>query len=401
MPQHTKVRARAGFTLLEMMVSLTVGGIALGSIYAVGAASTRHFREQQRISTAQTSLRSAMTTLKHDFQRAGYMSTPDSRRLGQACASPAWAENGWIGAVNGYAKNVNKPTKLDPDELMKDVKDPRDQTEFFSVDDVWLTGNYATSGEYANISVDPDGTTIRIPMGWQSFQRDFSEWTGTDAGNCNQVIFRSVFVADRMVRLHAQNGMYFYARVASAACAGAATGVATVTLQDPVPNQCNMDGGWIAPVNTLLYRVVNADANAGEDDNQGRTTVLRRLEVRPESRETPLVATVGADQVRVEDRSLLDYVVRFKVDFLMMLNDQRVDNRISHVPMTQLEWQNTPQRIRGAIIDVAVRTPYQEVDFTQDVSRAAFKLYQGTGAARVRRMRAELLLPNLANRNLL
>ena len=393
--RYTKSKARAGFTLLEVMVSLTVGGIALGSIYAVGASATRHFREQQRISAAQTSLRSAMATLKHDFQRAGFMSTPNTHMIGQACAPPSFAQDGWVGAVNGFTKNVAKPTKLDPDGF-NTVRDD-DGNEFFSVDRVWLTGNYSTSGEYPNISVSPDGANITIPMAWQSFQRDFSEWTGSGAGTCNQVVFESVFAEDRLVRLHAQNGTFFFSRVNSAVCTGNSTGSATVTLKDLVPASCNMDGGWIAPVNTLFYRVEDADPDRGEDDFQKRTTVLRRTEVKAEARMEPLEATIGGTRVRVEDRSLLDYVVRFKVDFLM-LND--INRRISYVPMLETEWSTAPQRVRGAIIDIAVRTPHQESDFTQDVQTSAFKLYAGKGAARVRRLRAELLLPNVANRNL-
>jgi hypothetical protein len=370
------------------MIALTVGGIALGSIYAIGAASTQHFRGQQRISAAQTSLRAAMATLKHDFQRAGFLSTPDSRIPGEACAPPgAAADGGWVGAINGYAKRVTKPTKMDPDGLNLTSPIP------YAVDQVWLTGNYATSGEYPNISVSADGLTVTVPMGWQSFQRDFTEWTGTSAGSCNATVFQAAFAADRLVRLHAQNGTYFYARVSSTSCTGDATANATITLRDAVPSVCNMNGGWIAPVNTMFYRVVNSEV--GEDDVLKRVTVLRRSEVKPEARATLLTAVVGSDTIDVENRSLLDYVVRFNVDFLGM-----IDGAVSHVPMTEAEWQANPERVRGVILDIAVRTPQQETDFTNDVPAAAFKLYEGAGAARVRRLRAELLLPNIANRNL-
>ncbi|MFW5921446.1 MAG: PilW family protein, partial [Polyangiales bacterium] len=47
----------AGFTLLELMVALVAGLIAISSIYFVSAASTRHFHEQQRIAQTQMSLR--------------------------------------------------------------------------------------------------------------------------------------------------------------------------------------------------------------------------------------------------------------------------------------------------------------------------------------------------------
>jgi hypothetical protein len=154
-----------------------------------------------------------------------------------------------------------------------------------------------------------------------------------------------------------------------------------------------MTGGWISPVNTMFYRVVNAES--GEDDTQKRVTVLRRTEVMATARTSVLQATVGADKINVDDRALLDYVVRFSVDFFGMFN-----GTVNYVPMTQAEWQLNPELIRGVLLDVAVRTPQQETDFTNDVPQAAFKLYQGLGAARVRRLRAELLLPNVANRNL-
>jgi prepilin-type N-terminal cleavage/methylation domain-containing protein len=394
MARHNQSKARAGFTLLEVMVSLTVGGIALGSIYAVGAASTRHFREQQRISAAQTSLRSAMATLKHDFQRAGFMSTPNSLAAAQACSMPTKLQNDWIGAVNGYKKNATKPSKLDL--TGKNTVKDADGNDFYSVDSVWLTGNYATSGEYPNISVADGRMSINIPMGWQSFQRDFTEWSGDNTLACNQIVFSTAFPANRLVRLHAQNGTFSYAITTGARCDAT---TAIVDLSEPLPDNCNMEGGWIAPVNTMYYRVEDADADH-EDDPLKNTTVLKRTEVMPEKRTDALESQIGGKTVVLEDRWLLDYVVRFKVDFLM-LDPQRSNDRISYVPMTEAEVLEAPQRVRGAIIDIAVRTPKQESDFTQDVPTSAFKLFEGKGAARVRRMRAELLLPNIANRNLL
>jgi prepilin-type N-terminal cleavage/methylation domain-containing protein len=394
MVRNTQHKARAGFTLLEVMVSLTVGGIALSSIYAIGAASTRHFREQQRISASQTSLRAAMATLKHDFQRAGFMSTPSSEITGEVCAPPNGVQNRWLRAVNGFKKaDAAKPSKLDP-ETLNPVKD-KDGSEFFSVDEVWLTGNYTTSGEYPNITVAADGLTVTIPTAWQSFRRDFTDWSNI-ASSCDEIAFVAAFPPGRLVRLHAQNGTFYYGIVESSLCT---TNTATVVLTEPMPSNCNMEGGWISPVNVMYYRVEDADAARDEDDVLKRTTVLRRTEVKPAQLTSPLEGTVDGKLVNLEDRSLLDYVVRFKVDFLML--ETLNNTRISYVPMTELEWRDAPQRVRGAIIDLAVRTPQQEPDFTQDVPTSAFKLFKGKGAARVRRLRAELLLPNIASRNLL
>ena len=51
---------RAAFTLLELMVALTIGGLTITSVYAIGSASTRVFRVQNDVANAQTTLRMAM-----------------------------------------------------------------------------------------------------------------------------------------------------------------------------------------------------------------------------------------------------------------------------------------------------------------------------------------------------
>lgn len=391
---------RSGFTLVEIMVALAVGGIAIGSLYAIGSASTRQFREQQRVSAAQTSLRAAMDQLKHDFQRAGYMSTPNSAMTGETCFPPSGVDGQQLNrlqAIFYYAKAVQPPAKLDPEGLNAAVAPA---LPFYTVDDVWLSGNYATSGEYPNISVSGDGTTVSIPMAWQTFRRDFTEWSGATMGDCNFAAFDAAFPVGRLVRLHAMNGSMFYSHVSATTCAGSSlTGsaaTATVTLTEAVPPTCSMNGGWIAPVNVMHYSVV--DAALREDASDQRMTVLRRTEVRPERRAEPL-AQAGGDQSPIEDRALLDYVVRFNVDFLMRApNTSLMDYSVQPIANVLLN----PERIRGVILELAVRTAQSEPDFTSAIPNAAFRVYrqQGSGAARVRRARAELLLPNIANRGL-
>jgi len=390
-------KARGGFTLIEIMVALAVGGIAIGSLYAVGAASTRHFRDQQRISAAQTSLRSALDQLKHDFQRAGYMASPNSLMAGETCFPPQGVDgqNNRLAALFWYTKNVDPaPTKLDPDGL--NVLNP----PFYTVDDVWLSGNYSTSGEYPNITVETDGVTVRVPMAWQAFRRDFTTWTGVNAGDCDLAAFEAAFPVGRLVRLHAQNGGFFYSRVARTACSGSSRepsgDFAVVVLTEAVPTTCGMTGGWIAPVNVMRYSVVNATAT--EDASDGRMTVLRRTEMRPDQHTNPLLAIAGGNGQPIEDRALLDYVVRFSVDFLMRDVSTRVMN---YSLRPSAEVLANPERIRGVVLDVAVRTSQSEPDFTRGVPEAAFRVHpKGEGAARVRRARAELLLPNVANRGL-
>lgn len=75
MVRHRKRRARHGFTLVELMVSLVMGLIV--SLAAVGLArtATTTFHEQARSSVTEMGVRSAADRLRQDLMRVSYMST--------------------------------------------------------------------------------------------------------------------------------------------------------------------------------------------------------------------------------------------------------------------------------------------------------------------------------------
>jgi prepilin-type N-terminal cleavage/methylation domain-containing protein len=383
----------AGFTLLEIMVALAVGGVALSSIYAVGAASTRHFREQQRISAAQTSLRSAMDQLKRDFQRAGFLATPNVQAQSEACALPgAPIDNtsgaqgtGRLAAISSWIDDGVRPTDLDPDDLNPWAK----------VDEVTLMGNYATSGEYMGITVDPDGVTVTIDMRSQNFRRDFTEWSGAAAGQCSSTAFTTAFAVGRLIRIHTKTERNFFARISSASCPSG--GPAVVVLGDRIPPLCNVNGGWIAPVNTIGYRVVNAtDVTEVSRSTVNRVALLRRTELMPDDKTKAL--QLPGNGPRVDDRAILDFVVSFNVQFITRGGTL---NSVNFLPTTKANLDAASERVRGVIIDLASRTAEHETEFDALSLPAglAFKVFGTPGGARVRRLHAELLLPNIAYKN--
>jgi prepilin-type N-terminal cleavage/methylation domain-containing protein len=379
--------SRRGFTLLEIMVALTVGGIALGSLYAVGSASQRHFRQQQRISATQTSLRAAMDELKHDFQRAGFMSTPNSQMAGETCSQTMGVDGAnQLAAEAGLIKRDTRPDSLDPDTL--------NDATYYTTDDVWLTGNYATSGEYPGITLESDGKTVDIPMNWQSFRRDFTVWSGLSAGTCVPEAFEAAFPVGRMVRLHGLTERNFYSYVDRTTCTGADT--AQIVLTSTVPAVCNMTGGWIAPVSFMRYWVTDTSAAEGTRVGANRVSVLRRTEVKPGQRTAALTTTTGTTPI--DDRAILDYVVRFNVDFMLRIPTNA--NIINFVPATDIATIANPERVRGAIIDLVARTAEHEPEFFSDLPHYSFKVFPTRGAARVRRAHAEVLMPNIAYRQL-
>jgi hypothetical protein len=105
---------------------------------------------------------------------------------------------------------------------------------------------------------------------------------------------------------------------------------------------------------------------------------------------------VRADGTAVDDRAILDYVVRFTVDFIVRTTDA---NTISIVPATEAVVQANPEFVRGAIIELAARTAEHEPDMDVSLTTARlppFRVFKTQGAARTRSLRAEIFIPNVA-----
>jgi Tfp pilus assembly protein PilW len=68
-------RHQAGFTMVELIVSLLAGLIVATGIVALSREATNSFHEEARSSVAEAAMRTAIDRLRADLQRAGYMST--------------------------------------------------------------------------------------------------------------------------------------------------------------------------------------------------------------------------------------------------------------------------------------------------------------------------------------
>lgn len=396
-------RRGAGFTVLELMVAMTVGGVVISSIYAIGSASTRHFREQQRVSTTQSSLRVAMNQLKRDLQRAGYLGTPNVSLDGESCAGDPGAplnatgtarDLGRLAAISAYHRGVARPSFLDPNNLNAD---------WATVDEIILMANYSTSGEYRGVQLNGTRDGVVVPITSQSFKRDFSHWYaagGQAAETCNQTALQAAFVPGRLVRVHGKSDRNAYAVSDGATCTSAST-VASIDFKASLSPACsNLEGGWVSPLNAIRYRVENA---AGVEDSRSSpetVAVLRRTEVDPSAKGQALTATIGGVERNVDDRVVLDHIVRFSVEFLLT-NASNAPRTLNFVPADQPVVQADPQRVRGAIVELVARTPEHESEMSSSVpGLRPFKLSPTRGAARTRSLRAELLLQNIAYRSL-
>lgn len=374
-------RRRAGFTLIEMMVALTAGLIAVGAIYSISASSSRHFHEQQRISQTQMALRMGMGRLTRDIARAGFGGSPSTlaeMNAGMTCGRPP--AGGHFNAVTFFD---NRDTAVLPNAATNGVQ----------ADRIRLVGNYATPELYRAMPAGVNSLTIQTQ--WQAFRRSF----GVPGTTYDPDAFEEVFRPGRTLHIQTIGGQHFYPRIT-----GSVGATQTVTFTPGFQcggEQLNM--AMVAPLSRLEYRVVDATdpdsdlstlfQNAALDNRRGlRNSVLIRQEL--DENNNPIPAT---------EQVVLEYVAN--LDYSFVVDTQTVPGNPPTLALEQggatPNVTNSPHRIRSVIVDLAARTADHDPSFpfVAPVPGAPLMRYQVDpalrGAARVRSMRAEVQLRNI------
>jgi prepilin-type N-terminal cleavage/methylation domain-containing protein len=410
--EHTRSRAtrRGGFSLIELMVALSIGGVAIGAFYSLGKEVFRVFNQQQQIASTQMGARVAITQLKHDIARAGYLSTPNiTIQPGfapQSCGSinpliDAPATTGRLAAFSGFQNNV--PLLANNDGI-----DPtgNNAVNGFTADDVVLFGNYETAAEYPGVvRISPN--VIGVEQGWHAFRRDFTDWYNSATPVFLPAAFQDAFRVGRLVRVQTTRRLRHFAQIRSLPAMPTPTAPAQIDLDRAIPNNClnDVDGGWVAPVSAIRYFVANATA-ANEIDTVNNLPIARliRLEVDPVSKVAPLDANTVP-------RVIVDYVVAFNLSFIMSnptgpgAPDNYVVGQNPAISNPAVVNAN-PERIRAVRIDLSVRAPQPDPNLVWDPVRCqnlgCFELVAQTparkgAAARVRSLAVTVFIPNVAN----
>jgi type II secretory pathway component PulJ len=393
------------------MVALTVGALAVTAVYTLGAASSKQFGEQRRISNVQTSLRMVMNQLKRDIARAGYLGSPNAASPGERCMV------------------TNTPVAISfQDNPPADFQlvDPNNQHGGLQADRLLLIGDYVTRGDYLISGLNNPGTTAYFQSNWQAFRRDFTNWWANPPApnviNVND--FSAAFQTNRWMRLQNQQGFKFFVAITNSGL-DPVSGLPQVTFSGalPVGNPCVggfMGGAKAAPLSMIRYRLAQAAAagpNAAIDAAiKGNNVQLIREEIDPVASANPLNPLQSALLANTMPQTLLDYVVHFDVDFVY---DARTRGTAGTPPCLVLYDDNAPsnpaacatagflpERVRTAIVTLSARTPEQDPRFIwlaravgQPLTRYQFNPAI-PGAARVRTLRSEILVPNVAQAGL-
>lgn len=383
--------ARAGYSLVELMVALTAGALVVASTYYVGGASARHFQEQQRIGQTQNAVRLAMDMIQRDLARAGYHGTANSL-TDQRCLAPA--------------------VELQAVEFQNDVDNaeiPNADLNRVSADRLRLVGSYASNDAFFATGLDSAGTTISLQTAWQSFRRNFGlpPIDTTATGN-----FATTFAPGRLLRIRTQAGNVFYGTIASASAAAASVTFAPAL---PIGGVCVgglADGATVSVLSRFEYRVDDGGAfastalnPAGSDFIEGRRTYLIRREI---TFGTAPTVVAGTDQVLLENPVdfNLDFTFDQEVNRALPVNLQRLGGAASATLLGSVAAGAAgaaPQRVRSAIVSLSARTADQDPTFRY-LARAdgepltRFKVTVNgayPGAARVRSLTSEVQLSNL------
>lgn len=228
---------RAGFTLIELLVAMVAGVLVASTTYFIGAASARHFHEQERVAFSQTALRTSMMQLERDLAAAGSFGVPSST-FAQSCLPPLPVP---LQAVQLFEDGDVEGTASIPNAAENGV----------SADRVVVTGNFMTSDSYLAIGLNVTGTEIILNANTMGFRRSFGFPFDPDR-------FASVFRAGRMLHMEALNGDHFFVPIA-----GVNPATFSIQLETPLPvnGGCplgQLSGATVAPLAQIEWLVRNA-----------------------------------------------------------------------------------------------------------------------------------------------
>ncbi len=444
---------KSGFTLIEMMVAMVVGLTAITSVYGLGSAMSRQFYEEQRVATAQGTSRVAIMELRKEISRAGLFGSPNGT-LESTCDTtpPTLPKLGGstfpLGAFQYYPDQ--DLGVLDPDSLNTNSDVHADRLRV-------LTSLYLTDQLLVH-SASIDGAVIVLQTGNQAYRRTFSwgqvadgftsgsdptyltgdldwdsAWSGESASwkGIAQKGARA-FQTGSVLHIETPAGRHFFRSVFGKQ--GNTQNEVRITVDPvlPVGTAClpgAAEGATVAPLQWIEYAIVDPYDNTEVGGNFMAADDLFYIDLDP-SNPSSLLTTAdgGANKLETPNRVLVrraldsssgavrlnstqvvaEYVSSFRVKFLIDANSGQPTPDISSDPIYGTSGAATvnanPEQVRSVIIELGIRSPVEDpsLDYASmsdggtrfDVSSAQ------KGSARVRKMRIEIPVMNVARRNL-
>jgi len=372
-------RGQGGFSLVELMVSLTLTGILLAAVYNMFISSTTVFQTQEEVAGAQYQLVTGMDRLISDLRRAGYGATPNSDIDPYACT---------VGGLRVQGLAVQEGAGKDEIKF----------NSFILPDELTITGNFSTAKPFPALA-NAINKRVTLQVSAQSGANPY------DAGATllSEADFRTLFTPGRLVALRNSYGYTLIAPVATA-------NYPTLTFDSLSVNgrpRCTIEGTSsmveVNPVDKVRYRIVRAYPQV---ENSSATRLLRELVDKDDN------VITGSEMVVTENAVDLQVWFMFRdgqAGNNVIVADQDPTDASSNLAIkVDGTIQARPDFIRSAMVRLAVRT---ELDHSEILHRPrngdgdrllTFDVdgQPDNGAAPVLLLTAETEVPNFSLRDL-
>ena len=216
-PPHARRVKRApqqGFTLTELMSSLTAGLFIAGAVVSISRSASETFHEEGRTLTAQNGSRQAMEQISLDLMRAGYMSTANIQADPFIARPPGIPINDVIpGQYLGLRRLAGVHLFVGGS---KAATEPQSTYAGLNPDKIELGGNFTTADQYAvrEIAATVDGCQrIWLQADSPAMWRLTATTAGIDATLLINAFKPGPTASTRqfMVRIQDDTGRYQYA----------------------------------------------------------------------------------------------------------------------------------------------------------------------------------------------
>lgn len=412
--KRVRTHHRRGFTIVELMVSITITSVVVAALYSVSRSTTETFNQQQRAAEMQLRLRLAMERVRSDLSRAGYMATPSSDADPRVCPKPL---------------PIIQPISITPTTAATSPIPNQSDNAFIRPAVVRLVGNYTTVDEYLVENVA--GNRVRL-------QHRTPQWASrvTTAAEFNRIFIPSAG-RQRMIRIMSPTGFMQFVRVISGTYQRYDSPTNPELIVSPPPTvigegssasasaACGIaglgTGSTVAPLDLVDYRIRSGATM--------RTALpaLYPTDATEAAAKTDLVRSEWTlDATPTEIAGTAQLVGEYAVDFDATVTADEGTGvgpvAVRSVPFG--DYSNIaryaedliaagtaagrfPQRIRSVTVRLSIRDRNQDPAFGW-VARASaadpltrFRVMSDRlGAARVRTLTSEVVLQNLAARNL-
>jgi prepilin-type N-terminal cleavage/methylation domain-containing protein len=402
MMSRVRPPTRAGFTLIELMVALTIGLMVISAAYYISRTTGRMFSEQLRRAETQLTLRSAVELLRRDISRAGFGSVRGTTEM-PGCTNTA-AAGGWIGTVGPSSTNVS-PVPLFAAWVVAGATPAASHT-------LYLSGNLTTSELYSANSVLSTPTNLVLQTQPAPFGRSFIN--GSDGITFMPNRFLDAFLATRNAAppgrlVHVQDLLSRRSFLRHVLGVTHNNGVdPSIQITPSLPSAQPGEGGcsWgagqavISPVTVIRYEVVNT---ATDDDaaaavaavgavqssdgwmTGGPRSVLVRREVDAATLGTPTPSFIPGTTRAVVD--FIDATAGFRVEAIVdsaPTNTQATPIPLRPADATQI---TDPATIRSLVVSIIANSAEQQLGSALEQQRVL---------AGRRATRFEVFMPNSA-----